>query len=370
MLARGQWRCERAGDGKTAGFHLSSLYSPVGWFSWADAARMFEQAKRDPSRLQVFVNTVLGETWAEQGEAPDWQRLYDRRESYPIGVVPPGGLFLTAGADVQRDRIEVEVVAWGVGKQSWSIDYRVLEGDTSSAEVWKQLTGVLNEHFPTHNGLTLPICRLAVDSGYATQQVYAWVRAQISNRVMAVKGIEGAAVPVGQPSPVDVTCGGKKVARGIKVWPVATSILKSELFGWLRMQRPSQEAGEEHPAGYCHFPQYQEEYFKQLTAEQLVTHVVKGYRKQEWQKTRERNEALDCRIYSRAAASVVGLDRLQEQHWRQLKMNVEPTHAKVGVPQNCTTANPTSVPQPRRTPPRRISYWRFNMHAELPPPFP
>ena len=77
------------GDGRTAGFHLSSLYSPVGWFSWGDAAKQFEQAQKNPSLLQVFVNTVLGETWTLLGEAPEWQKLYDRRESYKIGTVPP-----------------------------------------------------------------------------------------------------------------------------------------------------------------------------------------------------------------------------------------------------------------------------------------
>lgn len=115
MLARGQWRANpgQNWDRKTAGFHLSGLYSPVGWFSWADAAEQFEQAQKDPSLLQVFVNTVLGETWTLMGEAPDWKRLYDRREDYKLGTVPRGGFFLTAGADVQRDRIEVEVVACG-----------------------------------------------------------------------------------------------------------------------------------------------------------------------------------------------------------------------------------------------------------------
>src|ERR1039458_3916439 len=78
MLSWGEWRREGVGDGRTAGFHLSSLYSPVGWFSWADAAKQFVQAQKNPALLQVFVNTVLGQTWALQGEAPEWQRLYDR----------------------------------------------------------------------------------------------------------------------------------------------------------------------------------------------------------------------------------------------------------------------------------------------------
>jgi phage terminase large subunit GpA-like protein len=144
MLPRGEWRAAEPGLGKAAGFHLSSLYSPVGWFSWADAAAMFAEAQKNPALLQVFVNTVLGETWALQGEAPEWQRLYDRREDYLIGTVPNGGLFLTAGVDIQKDRIELEVVAWGRGKESWSVDYQVLEGQTTEGAVWQKLTAVLN----------------------------------------------------------------------------------------------------------------------------------------------------------------------------------------------------------------------------------
>ena len=88
---------------------------------------MFVEAEKNPALLQVFINTVLGETWALRGDAPEWQRLYERREDYNIGTVPNGGLFLTAGVDIQKDRIEVEVVAWGRGKESWSIDYQVLD---------------------------------------------------------------------------------------------------------------------------------------------------------------------------------------------------------------------------------------------------
>jgi phage terminase large subunit GpA-like protein len=117
MLEHGEWRPTAPGDGRTAGFHLSSLYSPVGWFSWGDAAEMYEQAQKAPDLMKGFVNTVLGPPFEEEAEAPEWQRLYERRGTYRIGVVPEGGLFLTAGVDVQKDRIEVEIVAWGQGKE-------------------------------------------------------------------------------------------------------------------------------------------------------------------------------------------------------------------------------------------------------------
>ena len=165
------------GDGKTAGFHLSSLYSPVGWFALGRRRQAVRAGAEEPALLQVFVNTVLGETWTLLGEAPDWQRLYDRREEYKIGMVPRGGLFLTAGVDVQKDRIEVEVVAWGRGKESWSVDYRVFEGDTRAPQVWEKLTGAAERDVSDReSGWSCRSCKMAVDSGYATTEVYEWAR--------------------------------------------------------------------------------------------------------------------------------------------------------------------------------------------------
>jgi len=319
MLARGQWRAAAAGDGKTAGFHLSSLYSPVGWFAWPDAAVLFDNAQSNPALLQVFVNTVLGETWTQMAEAPDWQRLYDRREDYRLGTVPQGGLFLVAGCDVQRDRLEIQVTAFGRARENWLVDYVVLDGDTSRPEVWEQLTDLLNTSYPHESGAQLGIVKLAVDSGYATQQVYTWVRRQGPGGVLATKGYETGTAPIGQPSAVDVMVTGKRSKRGIKVWPVATGMLKSEFYGWLKLERPTVESGQPFPPAYCHFPQLPEEFFRQLTAEQLVPRVVKGYRKLEWVKTRERNEALDTFVLGRAAAAQFGMDRFVERHWRALE---------------------------------------------------
>jgi phage terminase large subunit GpA-like protein len=319
MLARGEWRPVAPGPGKAAGFHLSSLYSPVGWFSWADAALMFAEAQKNPALLQVFVNTVLGETWALQGEAPDWQRLYDRREDYRIGTVPKGGLFLTAGVDIQKDRIEMEVVAWGRGKESWSVDYQVLEGQTAEGAVWQKLTEALNAFYPTASGATMPIGKFAIDSGYATPEVYAWARKYGGARVVVIKGDSRGAAPVSAPSPIEVGPQGNRVRWGIRVWPVNGAMIKEELYRWLRLDRPTEESGEPYPPGYCHFPKYSEEYFKQITAEQLVTRVVKGYRRAEWQKTRDRNDALDARCYARAAAAVAGMDRFTDETWQTLE---------------------------------------------------
>lgn len=295
-IKRGEWVASAPFRG-IAGFWLSELYSP--WKALAETVQDFLTAKNDPTQLQTFVNTALGETWKEQGEAPEWQRLYERREDY--AKAPEPVLLLTAGVDVQKDRIEASVWGWGLEKESWLVDHRVLPGDTSRPDVWEALTALLAETWETEDGRELPILRMAVDSGYATSEVYAWARRQPSGRVMAVKGYDQATAIVGQPRPVDVNYGGRRIPRGMKVWPVGVSIIKSETYGWLSMDRPL-----EGPApGYIHLPDWlDDEACKQLTAEQLMTRIVKGYRRPEWQKTRERNEMLDCRVYARAAASV------------------------------------------------------------------
>jgi phage terminase large subunit GpA-like protein len=320
MLAQGEWRPENPeADPKIRSYHLSSLYSPVGWYSWADAARDFTRAKSTPEKLRAFVNTVLGQTWKEKGEAPEWEKLYRRREAYEIGTVPPGVVFLTAGADIQKDRIEVEVVGWGYGKESWSIAYYVLPGDTSSPDnpVWSELARLLEKQFPDQNKAMHPIRMTAVDSGYNTQTVYNFVRRQNQARVIATKGQDSLPTAVGIPKAVDVSIKGKQIKRGLKLWSVGVSMLKSELYSLLNLEAPL-KASDNFPPGFCHFPEYPEDFFKMLTAEQLVVRYSKGFRKYEWEKLRERNEALDCRVLARASAAVFGIDRFTPAQWDDL----------------------------------------------------
>lgn len=324
MLASGFWQPSAPGDGISAGFHLSSLYSPVGWLSWKECIDIYEKAKKNPTLMQGFQNTILGETYEQESDAPEWQRLYEQREDYKVGTIPFGGLFLTAGVDIQKDRIECEVVAWGRQKQSWSVEYFVLDGDTAKPEVWKKLQNVLFKDYPHESGITLPIRVMCVDSGYATQDVYSFVkdysqavwggsgaRASQPHTVVAIKGQSCDTAMILSTSKADT----KK--KGLKVWNVSGPVIKTELYRWLRMQRTGENASQ---FGRCHFPQYAEEYFKQLTAERQVVRITNGYPKPVWEKDpTRRNEALDCRVYARAAAAIYGLDRMSERGWQELE---------------------------------------------------
>ncbi|HMW57209.1 MAG TPA: phage terminase large subunit family protein [Rhodocyclaceae bacterium] len=326
MLEHGEWRAMAEGASRTAGFHLSSLYSPIGWRSWKDVAAAWESAiskeAGSAAAIKTFKNTELGETWVEEGEAPDWQRLLERREDYRIGTIPVGGLLLTAGADVQKDRIEVSVWAFGRGKESWLVEHRVLMGDTARDEVWKALAGVLRETWTHETGCQIGLARLALDTGFATQEAYAFVRGVRDPRLMAVKGVARGAALVGTPTAVDATSGGKKLRRGIKVFSVAGGIAKLEFYNNLRK---SPEVAEDcvtirYPAGFVHLPKVDAEFLQQLCAEQLITRRDRnGFAIREWQKMRERNEALDCYVYARAAATASGLDRFEDRHWRELE---------------------------------------------------
>lgn len=327
--AKAKWYGEDLGrwvkgnpDSEVAGFHLNSLYSPLGWYSWREAVRDYEKAKdQGEQALKAWTNTVLGEPWSDSAETPDWETLYKRREKYPRGMVPVDGVVLTAGVDIQRDRIEVEVVAWGARMESWSVDYVVIPGDTSTIQSdpakecpWRQLRALLDKEWPLAEGRGKHrILRAAVDTGDQTATVYQWVREQRDNRILAIKGRDMQSSILGIPTPQDVTVRGKRVRRGIKLWGVGVSVAKTELYGWLKHE-PS-EGGGDVPRGLCHWPQYGESYFLSLTAEELQYTTLRGFRKAQWVKVRPRNEALDCRVYARAAAASLGVERWDADDW-------------------------------------------------------
>jgi phage terminase large subunit GpA-like protein len=280
-----------------------------------------------------------------------------RREVYTIRTVPAGALFLTAGVDVQKDRLVYEVVGWGRGKTSWSIDYGILPGDTADLDQgpWPQLDALLARSFPHDGGVELAIRMLAVDSGYNTQQAYAWARRHPMNRVIAVKGQAMGGALIGPPTPVDVSDRGRKLKRSYKVWPVVGGIAKSELYGWLRLELPVD--GGPAPAGFAHFPEYDESYFRELTAEQLVTRkTARGFLRLEWELIPGRqNHALDCRVYARAAAAILGLDRFQESDWAVLERTVGREPAT--PPPRPAAASAADAPRPSVQAPRRPAPW-------------
>jgi phage terminase large subunit GpA-like protein len=372
MIERGEWRASKPFRGH-ASFHIWAAYSYSPNATWSDIAERFLKAQRNgPEKLRVFVNTELGETWREAGEAPDWERLHHRRERYPTSIAPVGAKLITCGVDVQKDRWIYEVVAWGNGKESWSIDIGVIPGDTGNDDEWKAIDELISRVYPSASSeLELPIAMTAIDSGYRTSTVYNYVRRKSARRVMAIKGVANAATILGIPKAVDVLHNGKRYPRGCRVWPVGSSMAKDELYGWLRLERPKN--GEPYPPGFCHFPEHPEEFFKQLTAEQLVTERNRqGFTVHEWQMIPGReNHHLDTRVYARAAASVKGLERpamrarplTQTQvkaHLAKAPQPPPPEHpktAELSTPVQGPAAPPPPKPK-RQTPDVRFTFGR------------
>lgn len=344
MVEAGYWQATAPFLGH-ASFFIWSAYSYAANATWAQIAREYEAAKRGTAdAMRVFHNTVLGKTWRVVGDAPEWERLYRRRESYAIGTVPAGVGLVTCGVDVQKGRLVYEVVGWAASKESWSIEAGILVGDTASedGDAWALLDGLMGRTWHGADGLEWGIQCLAIDSGYNTQTVYAWAHRDPA-RVIACKGMATARMLLGTPSPTQVRPNGKAMARQCLVWPVGSSIGKSETYGFLRLDAPLDLAVAAYAAGYCHFPEYDEEYFRQLTAEQLVsTRSRKGRIVEEWQvKIGRENHYLDCRVYARAAAMRAGLDRMARE---------ERTAARVTPPRPPPIHAPPEAPPPRPKP--------------------
>jgi len=293
------------------GFHVSELY--ILDTTWEELIRDFLKSKDRRELLQVFINTRLGETFDDYGEAPDYKHIMLRANEHNRNEIDERVIFLTAAVDVQNDRIEYEVRGWGRNLESWSIDYQVEMGDTADQKVFSKLDELLQKTWLHPKGALLKIAGLGIDTGGKnTQSVYAWCRRKQPEKVFPLKGM-ALDNPVGIPKAVDVTYKGKKIQRGLKVWGVGSSILKSELYNNLRLQVNSEDTG--FPSGFIHFPAYDEDYFKQLTAEVLNVKIVKGRKRMEWEQIRKRNEALDIAVYNRAASIILGIDRMSPAAW-------------------------------------------------------
>ncbi|WP_220150764.1 phage terminase large subunit family protein [Thalassospira xiamenensis] len=314
MVRAGKWVASNPEPGRHPSFHIDAISSLV--TTWDHIADKFCKAKDDPKKLKGFINLWLGQAWEERGDAPEWSRLFARRESYAPRTIPPGGLVFTGGCDVQGDGIYYEVVAWGRDRQSWSIDQGFLTGNTAdpSDKVWSDLSDLYARRYPDAYGNFWPVDALAIDSGYNTNQVYMWAAKHPSAR--AIKGVDGwqkAAISA-SPSKVDISWQGQRLKYGAMLWQVGTWGLKSELYANLRKQG-ARDGQEYDPPGFCHFGEFHDEaYFKQLTSEFLKETNVKGRVVKVWHASGP-NHLHDCRIYNMAMASHLGVDRFTSEEW-------------------------------------------------------
>jgi len=321
MLSAGEWRATAPSDGRTAGFQLSGLYSPLGWCSWEQLVDDFLRAKSDAPALKAFVNTRLAETWEEDyAAAVSADGLMAKRLAYESGTCPDGVVLLTCGVDVQDNRLAVSVWGWGEGETGWMIWHQELMGDPTQTEVWGQLDQVLVTEWATAAGKSLKVSQVAVDSGgHCTHEVYRYVRDRVRQNVVAIKGSSRRNSPaVGKGNKVDVSWQGRVLKRGVTLYQLGTDTIKTTLFGRLRHN----EAG---GIGTLHFGMAaDEEYFRQLTSERQALRYHRGFPIREWvKKAGDRNEALDCVVYAYAAMLLFSRRMNRATMWQQLADQLE-----------------------------------------------
>ena len=218
MVRSGKWLAtEVAENPNHVGFHCNRLISP--WVSWVDMAYDYEASKSDPLQLQVFVNASLGLPFERNlGDSLDWEKLHQRSEqsNYQRGEIPEAVLMLTAGVDVQGDRLEVSIWGWGKGEQSWLIDHHQILGEPIDDDVWEQLTHVVAREYKHHSGLPIRVRATCVDSGFLTHDVYMQVRKRKHLNMFAVKGQSGAnKLFVNRPRYMEINYRGESIPRGI-----------------------------------------------------------------------------------------------------------------------------------------------------------
>lgn len=363
-----------------AGFTASKLYSP--FITMAELAEKWLLSKDDPETKQTFYNTQLGlEYHQETIKSLEKHALAARAEVYAADI-PRGGLILTMGVDVQSSgRLEGEVVAWGKGEESWSIDAPVFVGDPARPEVWAELDAYLHKKFTLEGGGAMVIKACCIDSGgHNTEEVYKFARPRIGRNVWAIKGANDRP---GQKSPLWPI---PKIERGVtrqtgyRPVMIGTGSAKEAVYQRLALTDPG--------PGYCHFPtprlverdgvvgtMYNEAWFEQLTSEKQVLEKKHGFSFARWVLPKGRaNEALDCRVY--AYAALAGLYAVRKLSLDRMAKFVEDANASA-VAQADTLPAPDSTaetavklaavltpepppeppkPQPRRALVRRSSW--------------
>lgn len=330
FLDEGRWESTAEGDGRTVGFQLSSLYSPLGWRNWGEIVEDFLRAKTDPITLKVWVNTTLGLPFEDEYAAKlTAEGLIVRAlaDPYPPGQVPKGGVMLVGAVDVQDTWLEVSVFAAGLGEELWLVWHQKVEGDPAQDDVWRQIDSIRTTRFPVEGGGELGISYLAVDTGgHYTSEAYHYCRSRGAG-VVAIKGSsQRNAPPLGRGSRVDVNWKGKVIKQGVQLYTIGTDALKSTIYARLRHNEPG--------PGYIHFGQLgTEEYLRGLTAERLMIRHVKGFPVREWVKpSGARNEPLDLMVYSLAMIHLSYRRYNRATMWAQLAELLERQKGAVKKP--------------------------------------
>jgi phage terminase large subunit GpA-like protein len=341
---KGIWIPDRTGDIRTRSFHLNAFASP--WTTWKSLVEQYEEAYRNgEEQLKVWWNTKLGLPWENQIGAIETEILENRRERYEASI-PDGVLVLTCGVDTQDDRLEAEVVGWGVGKESWGIEYRVFYGDPGQKEIWSALDDFLSHFWSYADGEEIGVSCTCIDSaGHHTDDVYRFCKPRSRRNIFAIVGRGDSGKPsVNKPS--------RNNRRHVPLFTLGVSTIKGSLFSRLKVERPG--------PGYCHFPVepetnhrgYDAPYFKGLVSERMVVKRVRGKERIEWEPRSAgiRNEPLDVRVYATGALEIFNPDLEKRKERRTVKSKKKGAPIRLGTP-----PQPTAPAEKKEEEPKPVS---------------
>lgn len=350
-VRKGRYIATATGPDRHPGFHVDAFDSLMMSYE-AIAEDVINESKPGGRGDKGIYNLVLGLPAKEKGNAPEYERLMERRERYAEFRVPAQALILVAGADVQHDGIWVVVLGFAEDRQSWVLGVRFLKGATDNPNegAWVELDAFYQRQLPDAFGGQRRIEAIGVDGGDGgrTNQVLEWCRRRPGAH--AIKGEGGRGIPaISLPRKKSVTKGGKRKKYGsAMLWPVGTWGLKAELFS--NLHKPGLAAGQPaDPPGYIHFGDFlPKEYFLQLTAESFVTELVRGRIKEGWVPLRKDNHCLDAHVYGMAMAERLGLTELTAEGWTALRARVcgsGPATDLFDPPSRQEVARPASEPR-------------------------
>lgn len=282
-------------------FFVNAFSSP--WVTWPEIMKEWLEARGDPEREKVVMNTRFGESYEQIGAFENEQIFLKRREVYGAEL-PDGVLVLTAAVDTQDNRLEYEIAGWGRGEERWGIQKGVLLGVPDSPNVWNQLDIVLDKVYRFADGRGLTVTRTFIDSGgHYGDAVYEYCRQRYYQQRFAVKGASIS----GQNLIYKYSKASLKSGGTIPLVLLGVDSGKQYIMDRLSMELPG--------AKTMHFPLddmptdsgltargYDEIYFKGLISEQLVPRKVHGQVVYRWENVAKdrRNEPLDLAVYNLA----------------------------------------------------------------------
>lgn len=317
VIRGGEWRAGNPGH-QNRGYHVTAFMSLLGGRIWLTAARARELGKTDTAAEKTYRNTFEGLAYRPLTSAPDWQELRARRRWHEMEQVADGVGVLTAGVDVQGDRLEMVVMGWGERMQSWVVDWKRFEGRTDEPEVWERMERRLLTPYRRADGRAFTPLVVCVDSGHKTHSVFEWTRKARANGLqwLPIKGQAHQKDIIGTAASLDIV-NSKSSATGQELHYIGVNVTKEQLAGWL--------ANKEGQRGFVHFPQQfhdEERFFRGVASEEQVYMVDRmGMGTWRWRRVYKNNEPWDCMVYARAGAALEGVDYWSEDVWRVMVLD-------------------------------------------------